>query len=184
MAIIDTPEVSLLQGVNKQAMNKGMWYLDNGASNHMTGDRRLFQELKEVSQGTVRFGDGSTTKIRGRGWIMLQCQDGGQMRLDNVLYVPELKANILSLGQFDEHGCRILMECGFLTIYDQHGRLLVKVKKTLSRLYLLKLNPVLSCMVADDSSELTWTWHKRKWTSVLIVVTALQASSTEVHFLL
>ena len=65
------------------------------------------------------------------------------------------------MGQFDEHGCRILMEGGFLTIYDQHGRLLVKVKKTLSRLYLLKLNPVLSCMVAEDSSELTWTWHKR-----------------------
>ena len=77
------------------------------------------------------------------------------MRLDNVLDVPELKSNILSLGQFDEHGCRILMEGGFLTIYDQHGRLLVKVKKTLRRLYLLKLNPVLSCMVADDSSELT-----------------------------
>ena len=92
---------------------------------------------------------------------MLQCEDGGQMRLDNVLYVLKLKANILSLGQFDEHGCRILIEGGFLTIYDQHGRLLVKVKKTLSRLYLLKLNPVLSCMVADDNSELTWTWHKR-----------------------
>ena len=161
MAIIDTSEVILLQGVNEQAMNEGMWYLDNGASNHMTGDRHLFQELKEVSQGIERFGDGSTTKIGGRGWIMLQCQDGGQMRLDNVLYVPELKANILSLGQFDEHGCRILMEGGFLTIYDQHGRLLVKVKKTLSRLYLLKLNLVLSCMVADDSSELTWTWHIR-----------------------
>ena len=44
---------------------------------------------------------------------------------------------------------------GFLTIYDQCGRLLVKVKKAVSRLYLLKPNPVLSCMVADDSSELT-----------------------------
>ena len=83
------------------------------------------------------------------------------MKLDNVLYVHELKSNILSLGQFDEHGCRILMEGGFLTIYDQCGRLLVKVKKTLSRLYLLKLNPLLSCMVVDDSLELTWTWHRR-----------------------
>ena len=82
---------------------------------------------------------------------MLQSQDGGQMRLDITLYVPKLKSNILSLGQFDEHGCRILMEGNFLTIYDQRGRLLVKVKKTLSRLYPLKLNLVLRCMVADDS---------------------------------
>ena len=71
MVIIDTSKVSLLQGVNEQAMNEGMWYLDNRASNHMTCDCRLFQELKEVSQGTVRFGDGSTTKIGGCGWIML-----------------------------------------------------------------------------------------------------------------
>ena len=65
MMIIDTSEVSLLQVVDEQVMNKGMWYLDNGASNHMTGDRCLFQELKEASQGTMRFGDGSTTKIGG-----------------------------------------------------------------------------------------------------------------------
>ena len=76
MVISNTTEVSLLQGVNEQVMNEGMWYLDNGASNHMTGDRRLFQELKVVSQGTMRFGDGSTTKIGGRGWIMLQCPNG------------------------------------------------------------------------------------------------------------
>ena len=42
------------------------------------------------------------------------------MRLDNVIYVFELKSNILSVGQFDEHGCRILMEGDFLAIYDQH----------------------------------------------------------------
>ena len=83
------------------------------------------------------------------------------MRLDNVLYVPELKYDILSLSQFDEHGCPILMKGSFLTIYDQCGRVLVKVKKTPSKLYLLKLNLVLSCMVADDSSKLTWTWRRR-----------------------
>ena len=40
------------------------------------------------------------------------------MRLDHVLYVLELKSNILILGQFVEHGSQILMECGFHTIYD------------------------------------------------------------------
>ena len=31
MEIIETAEVSLLQGVNKQAMNESMWFLDNEA---------------------------------------------------------------------------------------------------------------------------------------------------------
>ena len=47
MAIIETLEVSLLPRVNEQAMNKGMRYLDNRASNYMTSDHYLFQELKE-----------------------------------------------------------------------------------------------------------------------------------------
>ena len=38
------------------------------------------------------------------------------MRLNNVLYVSELKSHILSLGQFDEHGFQILMEGSFLAI--------------------------------------------------------------------
>ena len=46
MEIIDTSKVSLLQGVNEQVMDEGMWYLDNGASNHMTCDYLSFQELK------------------------------------------------------------------------------------------------------------------------------------------
>ena len=68
------------------------------------------------------------------------------MRLDHVL-VSRWRTNevrqctflsknlyILSLGQFDRHKCHIFMEGGFLAIYDQHERLLIKVKKTLSRL--------------------------------------------------
>ena len=65
MVITDTSKVSLLPGVNEQAMNEGMWCPDNAASNHMTGDHCLFQELKEVSQGIVRFWDGSTIKSGG-----------------------------------------------------------------------------------------------------------------------
>ena len=33
----------------------------------MTGDSLLFQDLNEVSQGTLRFGDGSMKKIEGEG---------------------------------------------------------------------------------------------------------------------
>lgn len=37
----------------------GVWYLDNGASNHMTGERSYFSEINENIKGKVKFGDGS-----------------------------------------------------------------------------------------------------------------------------
>lgn len=36
-----------------------VWYLDNGASNHMTGARSKFTKLDDSISGQVRFGDGS-----------------------------------------------------------------------------------------------------------------------------
>ncbi|XP_076956879.1 uncharacterized protein LOC143632192 [Bidens hawaiensis] len=44
-----------------------VWYLDNGASNHMTGNRGFFLELNERITGKVRFGDGSCVEIKGNG---------------------------------------------------------------------------------------------------------------------
>ena len=41
------------------------WYLDTGASNHMTGCRDKFAELDEAVNGKVKFGDGSAVDIRG-----------------------------------------------------------------------------------------------------------------------
>ena len=49
--------------------DSNMWYLDNGASNHMTGQRSKFTELDESVTGRVKFGDGSTVSIQGKGSV-------------------------------------------------------------------------------------------------------------------
>ncbi|WVZ93228.1 hypothetical protein U9M48_039226 [Paspalum notatum var. saurae] len=52
------------------------WILDTGASNHMTGVRSLFSELDRRITGSVRFGDGSTVAIEGRGTIVFAARTG------------------------------------------------------------------------------------------------------------
>lgn len=47
-----------------------VWYLDNGASNHMTGDCQKFRNIDTTVSGKVRFGDGSTIEIHGKGTIL------------------------------------------------------------------------------------------------------------------
>jgi hypothetical protein len=46
------------------------WYLDSGASNHMTGDLKKFKEIDTTFSGKVRFGDGSSVDIQGIGSIV------------------------------------------------------------------------------------------------------------------
>ncbi|XP_019095568.1 PREDICTED: uncharacterized protein LOC109130457 [Camelina sativa] len=52
---------------NKREEN--VWYLDNGASNHMTRDRRYFDSIDTSITGKVRFGDDSRIDIKGKGSI-------------------------------------------------------------------------------------------------------------------
>lgn len=49
----------------------------------------------------------------------------------------------------------MVMEHRKLTICDQHGRLLVEVKRSQGRMYFLKLNILKSYMLAEDCAITT-----------------------------
>ena len=86
------------------------WYLDSGASNHMTGSKAAFSELDGNVTGAVRFGDGSRVVIRGRGTIIFRCQNGEHRALTDVYYIPQLRSSIISIGQLDERGSEVLIK--------------------------------------------------------------------------
>lgn len=53
-----------LMPINQEKQGESnLWYLDNGASNHMTGDISKFNILEKGLTGRGKFGDGSTVKI-------------------------------------------------------------------------------------------------------------------------
>ena len=68
------------------------------------------------------------SKLKVPGDIEINQKDGDILRLLNVLFVPDLAANILSLGRLDEEGCRMTMAGGKLTIFDCNGRLSAEVQ--------------------------------------------------------
>ena len=45
--------------------------------------------------------------IKGKGDILIICKDNEEMVISNVLYLPDLKTNILSLGKLDDQGCKL-----------------------------------------------------------------------------
>ncbi|KAJ0537515.1 putative RNA-directed DNA polymerase [Helianthus annuus] len=120
-------------------MEKDTWYLNNGASNHMTGNRAYFFELNERVTGKVKFGDGSCIDIRGKGSVLLEGKTGKKRLLTDVYCIPSLQSNIISLGQATEGGCDIHMKRDLLTIHDDTGKLMMKVTRTENRLYKINL---------------------------------------------
>ena len=77
----------------------------------MIGDKAWFTSLEDYNGVTVTFGDGSLACVKGKGNISII----GCPKLDGVLYVDGLKANLLSISKIydKDHGvnfCQDLCE--------------------------------------------------------------------------
>ncbi|KAL8089642.1 hypothetical protein AgCh_039213 [Apium graveolens] len=138
-----------------------VWYLDNGASNHMTGQRGKFKELDESMTGHVKFGDGSIVKIKGKGCVSFKCKNGEERVLKEVYFIPTLCNNIISLGQLSEAGNKVVIDGDYLWVYEEGGRLLMKVKRSKNRLYKISLEDSNSNCLLAKVEEDTWLWYAR-----------------------
>ena len=138
-----------------------VWYLDNGASNHMSGNREYFTKIDEKITGKVRFGDDSRIDIKGKGSIVFISKDGKKKILADVYFISDLKSNIISLGQATESGCDVRMRKDYLTLLDRDGNLLVKAIRSKNRLYKVTMEVdstrCLQVLRDDDSA----VWHAR-----------------------
>ncbi len=70
--------------------NQHLWYLDNGCSKHMTGDKTKFVNLILKHEGHVTYEDNNKGKILGRGTI----GDKNTFLIHDVLFVEELKNSL------------------------------------------------------------------------------------------
>ena len=129
MMVVSDEVGELLQQGTNDPHDDCMWYLDTGASSHMTGKRAFFHKIDENMKGRVKFGDGSTIPYEGKGNIFVTLKTGEILTISNVLYLRDLKTNILSLGKLDDQGCKTFLSSGFLKIHDKSGKLLTKTKK-------------------------------------------------------
>ncbi|KAJ0532731.1 putative RNA-directed DNA polymerase [Helianthus annuus] len=160
----DTPSMVLLNEDRvfpKAGDNKDVWYVDNGASNHMTGMRESFAELDSSITGQVRFGDGSKVQIEGKGPLVFESRTGEHILIPDVYYIPALTSNILSLGQLTEEGYGVHMRGNTLKLYDEHEKLIMKINRSVNRLYRISLKVTKPICLGAHMDEEAWLWHTR-----------------------
>ena len=80
-----------------------VWFLDSGASFHMTGDRDLFSDLDEKDLGVhIEMGDDGRYSATGIGTISFEREFGKPFRLKEVMHVPGLKHNLISMAILED----------------------------------------------------------------------------------
>ncbi|KAF2319993.1 hypothetical protein GH714_021775 [Hevea brasiliensis] len=140
-AEIKEEEVSLLMVCHSnEETSSNMWYLDTGCSNHMCGSKSAFSELDEFFHDTMKFGDNSSVSVTGKEKVQVSTKSNSIHTINNVLFVLDLKANLLSVGQLQEKGYEIIIKDRTCRIQDKKLGLIAQVNMTINRLFLLYLN--------------------------------------------
>ena len=85
------------------------WLIDSGCTNHMTYDQELFKDLDATYNTNVRIGNGEKIAVKGKGTIVIEGCTGLKL-IPDVLYVPEINQNLLSVGQLLVKGYKVLFE--------------------------------------------------------------------------
>jgi hypothetical protein len=95
---LDEPRAHALLGDGSSNDKTDGWYIDTGATHHMTGRQEFFTELDSDVRGSIKFGDASNVEIKGVDSVIFVVESGEHRLLTGVYYIPALRNSIISLG--------------------------------------------------------------------------------------
>jgi hypothetical protein len=75
------------------------WFVYSGASIHMSCNKNWFENYHETSNGAnIYLGDDHSHQIRGYGDVSVTLPNGCVKQIQNVMYVPSIKKNLISVS--------------------------------------------------------------------------------------
>ncbi|XP_052484500.1 uncharacterized protein LOC128039849 [Gossypium raimondii] len=93
---------------NQKKGSKG-WLLDSGCTNHMSPDETIFKTLDRTCKTKVKIGNGQFINAEGRGDVLIYTLTGGKI-ISNVLLVPKINRNLLSITQLLKKGYSVVFK--------------------------------------------------------------------------
>nr|DAD41107.1 TPA_asm: hypothetical protein HUJ06_015430 [Nelumbo nucifera] len=145
-----------------EAKKEDVWFLDLGCSNHMCGDKALFCDFTESFRQMVKLGNNSKMTVMGKGNIKLK-MNGLNHIVTKVFYVPELKNNLLSIGQLQGKGLAILIQHGKCKAYHPKKGLIIQAEMSANRMFTLLAasRPKKPACFHTAIQDLSHLWHYR-----------------------
>ena len=131
--------------------------MDSGASFHTTPHQEIIQNYVAGDFGKVYLADGSALHVIGMGDVQILLPNGSVWLLEKVQHIPDLRRNLISVGQLDDKGHAILFVGGNWKV-TKGARVLTHGKKN-GTLYMTS-SPRDTITVADANTN-TSLWHRR-----------------------
>jgi hypothetical protein len=133
--------VALLTSVSFLSNSKRRWILDSAATKHMSPHKEGYISLEGAPPEKIHTAGTESLIARGTGTKQLMIKKNQEVtttiRLDEVLWVPNLSSNLLSVPKLTEQGMSILMDRRNVTIKNKHGVIVAKGRKE-GNFYILK----------------------------------------------
>lgn len=109
------------------------WYIDSGATDHMSKQRSWFRDYAKLSTPkSITLGNGDQIHAIGHGKIDILSYDGTkwiEKTLANVLYVPKLHANLFSQSKVLDNGHTLQSNQHEVKIFDGKNSVAVGVRR-------------------------------------------------------
>ena len=116
------------------------WFLDSGASNHMTSVEHSFLDSHPyLGKEKITTANGDQLLISGVGTITLSSVTGQSITLSNVYFVPKLSANLLSVGQLIDEGYLVNFSSSGCVIQGRQTGKVIATGSKHGRLFLLDI---------------------------------------------
>jgi len=160
------------------------WFVDNGATCHLTFRSDIFTSFEKFSNPhTLQVANGNVAEATGRGDVLLEATVSGKqhrVQLENVWYVPKLQRNLFSvLAAQDKHKnshfistsqiCNLIMndEKVLVGTREQNGVLFKLIAKTIVPDECVEVNSVSNGSLLQLYHERMGHQNKRHVKSVL-----------------
>lgn len=138
------------------------WFLDSGCSNRMCGNKSKFCGMDETFRHSVKLGNNTKMNVLGKGNVKLDI-NGVIHVIQDVFFVPDLKNNLLSIGQLQEKGLTIMFQSGMCSIYHPHKGLILQTNMTSNRMFILDVRTLEKKEICFNTTiqDLPHLWHCR-----------------------
>lgn len=142
------------------------WFLDSGASHHMCNERERFTNVRPTAKKEVTMANNSQLPVIGAGQVRLKLDRGADLavmtaELNDVLFVPDLCTNLMSVSQLRNKGCSVKFSAGGCEIHRSDG-ILVGRARLVNGMYKLVECETATAFTVFSKSKKSARKH-RKW---------------------